>query len=134
MPCSVGRTARSGATSGVGRFSQALAVLAVLWHLLAALLLTPDAGAVGLLADMGVICHAGGGAPPPDHAPAHHPIDRALCPLRSAPALLAPIPAAALVAAPRVSRLAAALPPVRAGPVATGHRLAAQPRGPPAPA
>ena len=125
---------RTGWSGDVGR---SLSLLAVLCQLLAAVLLPiPGANAAPgtLAATAGVICHAGDGTgPAQDHAPVHHPVECALCPIClvvALPALVSPPPALpALVA----RLLDATLPPALAGPVAGVRRLAAQPRGPPAP-
>ena len=119
-----------------GDVGHSLLLLAVLWQLLAVMLLPiPGVDAVpGALASAaGVICHAARAGPAQDDAPVHHPVDCALCPICLAvtlPALVSPPPTLPV----SVARLfAVTLPPARAGPVADVHRLAAQPRGPPVP-
>ena len=128
----------SGGGGGLGRpLGHVLALVAVLCQLLAAALLPVpgDAAVPGDLLRAGVICHADAGAPPrPDHAPIHPSAECALCPLclAAAPPVLVPVPPS--IPPQPVQDLAATLPPARANPFVAGHRLAAQPRGPPAPA
>lgn len=121
---------RQGAGSKTGGFGLGFAVLALLCQALSMLLAMPGAQA-GTPAASGVICRAGG-APVHDEAPAHRPAECALCPACLAAALPFPAPAPAALPAPTLQPRRAALPPARAGPAATGYRLAAQPRGPPA--
>ena len=117
---------------GLGRpLGYLLALVAVLCQLLAAVLLLVPGDPLRA----GVICHADANTPlGPDHAPIHPPSGCALCPLclAAAPPALAPAPPS--IPAPPVRDLAAALLPARASPPAPRHRLAAQPRAPPAPA
>ena len=120
-----------------GDVGHSLSLLALLCQLLAIVLLPiPGADAVpsALANGAGVICHASDGAGPvQDHAPAHHQADCALCPICLAMALpaLASAPPALPAFAARL--LAVTMPLARAGPAAGVRRLAAQPRGPPAP-
>jgi len=116
-----------------GGFGQPFALFALFCQLCSVVLAVPDAIAAQIVSDVSVICHSEGSPPAEDHTPAHH---RAVCPLcpvclTAALAALSPSPPAV----PQPARLGAAapLPPARAGPPVHSVRLAAQPRGPPAP-